>query len=261
MAEQKTIILDAGHGGQNPGAVYMGRQEKDDALRLTLAVGDILEENGVPVVYTRINDVYDSPLEKARIANQSEGDYFVSIHRNAMPIAGSASGQEVLVYQDQGPAALLAENISQGLTESGFKDLGVKERPGLIVLRRTQMPAVLVEAGFIDNEADNQLFDQKFQEIAQGIAQGILKTLDQQQAAAPEYYQVQTGAFRTRQPAQEMVNQLSSLGFPAFMVYDDGYYKVRAGAFLNMDNAAQMERRLRSLGYGTVLVRERAIGI
>lgn len=261
MADKKTVILDAGHGGQNPGAVYMERLEKDDALRLTLAVGDILEDSGVDVVYTRVDDATDSPLEKAQIANNSGGDYFVSIHRNAMPVPGSASGQEVLVYEDQGTAALLAENIGRGLTEAGFRDLGVKERPGLIVLRRTRMPAVLVEAGFIDNPQDNQLFDQNFQQIAQGIAQGILNTIQQEQESRPEYYQVQTGAFRLRQPAQAMVQELTARGLPAFMVYDQGYYKVRVGAFLNMDNAARMERRLRSLGYSTLMVRERAIGI
>ena len=152
MAERKTVIIDAGHGGANPGAVYMGRQEKDDALRLALAVGNLLEQSGVNVLYTRVNDVFDTPLEKAQMGNQSGADYFISIHRNAMPIPGSASGAEVLVYQDEGVPALLAENISRNLTEAGFADLGVKERPGLIVLRRTQMPAVLVEAGFIDKD-------------------------------------------------------------------------------------------------------------
>ena len=94
------------------------------------------------MLYTRVNDVFDTPLEKAQMGNQSGADYFISIHRNAMPIPGSASGAEVLVYEDEGVPALLAENISRNLTEAGFADLGVKERPGLIVLRRTQMPAV-----------------------------------------------------------------------------------------------------------------------
>ncbi len=259
MADMKTVVIDAGHGGENPGAVYMGRQEKDDALRLALAVGNILEQNGVNVVYTRVNDVFDSPLEKAQIANRSGADYFISIHRNAMPIPGSASGQEVLVYQDEGVPAILAENISRNLTEAGFADLGVKERPGLIVLRRTQMPAVLVEAGFIDNPADNQFFDNNFQNIAQAIADGVLETIRQQEMERPEYYQVQVGAYRDRVPAERLRNELAARGLPAFLLYDDGYYKVRVGAFLNMDNAANMERILRNMGYQTLLVLERAV--
>ena len=62
------IVLDAGHGGTDPGAVYNGRNEKDDNLALAQAVGKILEDNGVDVVYTRTEDIYQTPFEKARIA-------------------------------------------------------------------------------------------------------------------------------------------------------------------------------------------------
>ena len=75
------VILDAGHGGYDNGAQYDGRKEKDDNLRLTLAVGQILEQNGVPVSYTRQSDIYQSPSEKARLGNESGADYFISFHR------------------------------------------------------------------------------------------------------------------------------------------------------------------------------------
>ena len=78
------VILDAGHGGYDNGAQYDGRKEKDDNLRLTLAVGQILEQNGVPVSYTRQSDIYQSPSEKARLGNESGADYFISFHRNAV---------------------------------------------------------------------------------------------------------------------------------------------------------------------------------
>ena len=65
MDVKRKVVIDAGHGGDyDPGAVYAGRREKDDNLRLALAVGNILENNGVDVFYTRVTDVYDSPLEK-----------------------------------------------------------------------------------------------------------------------------------------------------------------------------------------------------
>ena len=259
MADIKRVIIDAGHGGEEPGAMFNGRREKDDALRLALAIGQILENNGVDVVYTRTTDVFDTPLEKAQIANPSGADYFVSIHRNAMPVPGTGSGATVLVYENAGVPAMLAENIQRNLVQTGFNDLGIQERPGLIVLRRTQMPAVLVEAGFIDNPEDNRFFDENFDAIAQAIADGILETIRQQEEQRPEYYQVQVGAFRTRMPADRLVNELQAKGLPAFVVYDDGLYKVRVGAFLNMDYAVRMERTLRNLGYPTVLVKERAI--
>ena len=259
MADITRVSIDAGHGGEEPGAMFNGRREKDDALRLALAIGQILENNGVDVVYTRTTDVFDTPLEKAQIANRSGADYFVSIHRNAMPVPGTGSGATVLVYENAGVPAMLAENIQRNLVQTGFNDLGIQERPGLIVLRRTQMPAVLVEAGFIDNPEDNRFFDENFDAIAQAIADGILETIRQQEEQRPEYYQVQVGAFRTRMPADRLVNELQAKGLPAFVVYDDGHYKVRVGAFLNMDYAVRMERTLRNLGYPTVLVRERAI--
>ena len=71
------VVIDAGHGGSNPGAVYQGRREKDDALALALAVGQILEENGVEVYYTRTTDIYESPQQKAQEGNAVQGDYFV----------------------------------------------------------------------------------------------------------------------------------------------------------------------------------------
>jgi N-acetylmuramoyl-L-alanine amidase len=259
MADVKRVIIDAGHGGEEPGAVFEGRREKDDTLRLALAIGEILEKNGVDVVYTRTTDVYDSPLEKALIANEAQGDYFVSIHRNAMPEPGTGTGSLVLVYEDSGIPAILAENIQKELVAAGFADLGVTQRPGIIVLRKTQMPAVLVEAGFIDNPKDNAFFDNNLQSVAQAVADGILETIRQQEMAKTRYYQVQTGAYRTRMPAERLAEELQSKGLPAFLVYDEGLYKVRVGAFINMDNAARLEQAVRKLGYPTVLVREAAV--
>ena len=75
----------------------------------------------------------------------------------------------------------MASEINKKLTETGWKDLGVMERPGLIVLRKTKMLAVLVEAGFLDNEKDNRFFDQNFQKVAQAIADGILEAARMEQ--------------------------------------------------------------------------------
>lgn len=171
------VVMDAGHGGVNPGAIYNGRREKDDALALTLAVGRILEQNGVEVVYTRTDDVYESPYQKAQEANEAGADYFVSIHRNSSPYPNQYTGIETLVYNRYGEAARLAYNINDRLEEVGFENQGVNERPNLVVLNSTEMPAVLVEVGFINTDEDNQIFDERFDDIARAIADGILVTV------------------------------------------------------------------------------------
>lgn len=171
------VVIDAGHGGANPGATYNGRQEKDDALALALAVGEILEQNGVEVYYTRTTDVYESPEQKAAEGNAVGADYFVSIHRNSSPYPNQYTGIETLVYNRYGEAARLANNINTRLEQVGYENQGVNERTNLIVLNRTNMPAVLVEAGFINTDADNALLDDRFHETARAIADGILATV------------------------------------------------------------------------------------
>ena len=171
------VALDAGHGGSDPGAVYNDRQEKDDTLDLALAVGDILKKNGVDVFYTRTNDEYETPFKKATDANNSGADLFVSIHRNSSEKPNQYSGVETLVYNDSGFKSEVARNINNQLENVGFKNLGVDTRKNLVVLKRTKMPAVLVEAGFINNEKDNYIFDQEFDKVANAIADGILESI------------------------------------------------------------------------------------
>lgn len=249
-----SIMLDAGHGGQDPGAVYKGRQEKDDNLKLTLAVGEILKNNGIDVSYTRTTDVYQTPFEKAQLANKAGVDYFISFHRNSSPTDNQYNGVEVLVYDKSGIKYQMAENIVGALGELGFREIGVRERPGLVVLRRTRMPALLIETGFINSDQDNQMFDEMFGKIAQSIADAILGTLDEETVEEPLYYRVQTGAFRNKENADRMLYELLEKGYPSFLLYEDGVYKVQTGAYQQIGNAINMEQRLRSDGYSTLIV-------
>ena len=249
-----SIMLDAGHGGTDPGAVYNDRREKDDTLELTLAIGQILQDNGVDVVYSRATDVYLSPYQRAMLANESGVDFFISIHRNSFPTENTASGVESLVYDKTGIKYELAQEIDEQLETIGFIDLGVKARPNLVVLRRTKMPAVLVEVGFINSDVDNQLFDDNFQAIAQAIAEAILDVLNQEQNPQEFVYAVQTGAFRNPRYAQNYYDDLLSMDFPAIIELEDGYYKVRVGRFNNLNDAIAMEQRLKRAGYPTLIV-------
>ena len=259
-----SIMLDAGHGGRDPGAVYNGRQEKDDTLALTLAIGEILQNRGVDVEYTRTTDVYETPYQKAMEANEAGADFFISLHRNSYPTDNAVSGVESLVYDLSGIKLQMAENINSQLESVGFVNLGVKARPGLVVLRRTKMPAVLVEVGFINSDTDNYLFDNNFDDIALAIADAILDTLGVDaepgfpvdQGISSRGYTVQAGAFRNGTYADRLQNELVAQDFPAAVSQGGGLYRVTVGTFPTLDEAAQMEQRLRRAGYQTVIISE-----
>lgn len=256
-----TVVLDAGHGGFDSGAVENGRREKDDNLALTLAVGEILQRNGVDVVYTRTEDVYDSPVRKAQIANESGADYFISFHRNSSPESNRYSGVETLLYDENGVKADMARAINAELAEVGFNDLGLNIRRDLAVLRRTQMPALLVEVGFINTDADNALLDARFDDVAQAIANGVLQTIGGeigpgmgQQMPMPEAYAVQVGLFRNPENADNLYRELVALGIPSDISRSGSFYAVRAGRTESLNEAVALQQELQQLGYDTLVV-------
>jgi len=113
--------------------------------------------------------------QRVRMANSWPADYFISIHANASTIS-SATGTEAFVYSTTSPAYALAGHIVQGISEkTGLPNRGVYVRPSLYVLRKTTMPATLVELGFITNPSDAELMDKNPNLFAEGIYNGILE--------------------------------------------------------------------------------------
>ena len=234
-----SIMLDAGHGGtKDPGAVYKGRQEKDDNLRLVLAIGEILSDRGLDVRYTRTTDVYETPYD-------------------SFPADNEVEGVESLIYDLSGLKYKMAQDINEQLEGVGFVNLGVKARPDLVVLKRTKMPAILVEAGFLNSDTDNRLFDDNFEDIAQAIADGILDTLESNGLIKEEkvpVYRVQVGLFRNQRYANRLQNELLEQEYPVYIDRSGPYYRVYVGEFDNLNDAVQMERRLKRAGYQTLIV-------
>lgn len=246
------VMIDPGHGGADPGAVYNGRKEAEDNLNLALELGAILQDAGFDVVYTRTDDTTQTPFEKATIGNQSGADLFISLHRNSSPTPNQYSGVETLVYDDSGKKAELARRINVNLETLGFHNLGVKERPGLVVLRRTNMPAVLVETGFINTDSDNAIYDERFREIAEQIADAVISMKDD--FAAPGMYRVQIGLFRIFSNAQYALMQAISKGFSGEIVSKGEYYAVLIGGTDSYAKAQELERQLNEAGYETLIV-------
>lgn len=247
-----TIMIDSGHGGMDNGAVYNGRKEKDDNLRIGLAVGDLLEKAGYNVLYTRTTDRYDTPFQKAQMANNAGADYFISFHRNSGEIPNTYNGAQALVYADNTRAAQIGEAIMNQLVQLGFKDLGIDERPGLVVLRRTNMPAVLLELGFINHDGDNRIFDEQFNEMAQAIVHGIEQSIPL--TTAPKQYGVQVGLFRYQSNAAYLKEQLEDMGYTVMIRREEPYYAVVVGREPSMEAAVELQNQLRQQRYDTLVV-------
>lgn len=174
---EKLVCIDAGHGGSDPGASSSGIHEKNIALSIALKLKQQLLKQHFNIFMTRETDIYDTVLQKAKKANASNSDIFISIHCNSSA-AESASGIETLSYSLTGKSFELAKDIqSELIQELKRKDRGVKERKELAVLNSTTMPAVLIETGFISNDEErNLLLDNSFQErMTIAITKGVCK--------------------------------------------------------------------------------------
>lgn len=168
------IILDAGHGGKDPGAIGGNLQEKD----LALAIVQKIAARCLPldVCLTRKNDAFVSINERAKIANTLNADCFVSIHMNAAANE-NAHGIETLCYSEKGDSYKLANMMQAALIKAtGAENRGIKIRPDLGVLRGTKMTAILIECGFISNTLERtKLASAEYQDkIAQTVA-AVLK--------------------------------------------------------------------------------------
>ena len=180
------IYIDQGHNPRdfNTGAEGNGYFEQDITYDIGVRLAALLGRNpefevklSRPSPNTVLGTSNSSSLTaRVRDANSWGADVFISLHTNASE-RSSATGAEALIYSDESPVSPeLAEDILEELTLStGLRNRGVIERPGLYVLRRTNMPAVLVEMGFISNPEDAELMVDSPELFARGIYRGILK--------------------------------------------------------------------------------------
>lgn len=214
------FIIDAGHGGSDPGACYNGRKESNDTLKLSLRVGDLLTKNGQTVLYTRESDKFINLAERSSFENKSGCDYFISIHRNAYK-PESAKGVETHIYSNGGKTEELATKVNLELVNVGFVDRKVKVS-NFHVLRETKNPAILIEVGFIDNTLDNNLFDSKFDDIAEAIARSCLKQVGKELVVTNNttddvYFRVICGSYKDRNNALYQQTKLKLAGFDSFL--------------------------------------------
>ena len=178
------IYIDQGHNPVNPnaGAEGNGLREQNLVYRIGIELAALLRANGNfdvrlsrPTPETQLGNSKASSLA-ARVneANEWNADYFISLHTNASS-SPNAGGTEAYVFSIPSIASRLAEDIVEGVSEyTGLRDRGVFTRSGLYVLRKTQMPAALIELGFISNPEEAALMRDRPDLFARGIYEGIL---------------------------------------------------------------------------------------
>lgn len=179
------IFIDQGHnpGIINAGASGFGLIESDITYQVGSYLAELLRQDGRFEVRTSRNDPgqvlgYDqssSLVERVRLANAWPADYFISIHANSN-VNPAINGTEVYVYQPATQAYYLAEHVLNGIVSTvGTKDNLVRLNPGLYVLRRTDMPSILVELAYLTNYADAQKLENNPYGFAYGIYLGMLE--------------------------------------------------------------------------------------
>ncbi len=182
------VCLDAGHGGDDVGAVLESfkRFEKDDNLTFALAVKEKLEAKGFRVLLTRDDDSEVKLAKRVKKANRHKADLFVSLHRNS---AVSGNGVEIWIgSQNDENERLLAQNILDNLIDVGVQSvrgikIGYRDGADLdyYINKYTDMTSCLVELGFISDEKDNELFDKNLDEYAEAVATGIGQSLKEEE--------------------------------------------------------------------------------
>lgn len=185
------VILDAGHGGADPGAIsVLGQNEKDLNLSVTMKLGEFLEEAGIEVIYTRTNDVApevpNAPsrktgdlLARVNIAKEHEKATFISIHMNTLPIE-KYNGLQVFYTGGNGVGRAFAQSIQKEvarLLQPENHREAKDAKSTIYVLDRIGKDAVLIECGFISNYEEAKLLaDEEYQErLAFVLSRSILK--------------------------------------------------------------------------------------
>ncbi|WP_226682714.1 N-acetylmuramoyl-L-alanine amidase [Sutcliffiella horikoshii] len=255
----KLIVLDPGHGGQDPGAVFQRLQEKVENLDIAKRVRTYLEkEYEVKVMMTREGDTTVSLEARSNLANSVGADYFCSIHHNA----GGGTGFESFRFNGSNDFSSQAmtlqeivhrEVINVVTGKYNRRDRGIKAA-NFHILRETSMPSVLLEILFLDDTEDRMLIqNESFKEdVSTAIGEGLAKALALPRKVTTNLYKVIAGSFLGRKNADTRLKFLQEKGITAFIATTTlngaPYYRVQVGAFNDRENAEEIVGQMKILG-------------
>ena len=186
---EKLVVIDAGHGGSDPGAIStsLKMQEKDVVLEVAKEAQRLLEAAGFRVYMTRTSDTYISIQDRAEVANQLRADLFVSIHANSAT-RSDIKGVETLYYPsevnplDFRDNKFLAEIFQREMVRTlGAASHRINAREKLVVLRETRMPAIITEIGFLSNPEEERLLAMtEYRRLAaEGVARSVIRYFEE----------------------------------------------------------------------------------
>ncbi|RDY25835.1 N-acetylmuramoyl-L-alanine amidase [Romboutsia weinsteinii] len=208
--------LDFGHGGKYPGAVGSNStKESDTVLKIGTLVKNNLEEAFEKVITTRENDTYYSLDYRSSKANKEKCDYFISLHMNSSTNK-SAKGCEVWVYDEKSKLYTLSKNICSNLSLSlNTPNRGVKISKEFSLIRKTNMPALIVEIDFISNTTvESSITSSKYiKNIADGISSTLLAFVNKSITNDGVFYRVCVGAYKDKSNAVRIKNEAIAKGF------------------------------------------------
>ena len=213
------ILLDYGHGGNDPGAVYNGLKEKDINFKVGKKVKDHLERHGIEVIESRTDDTNPSLSERSKKANINNVNASISLHCNASS-SHQAKGIETYTYGKGINEIKLANCVHYEIIKAGLYkiDRGIKQGD-LHMVREPNMAAILIELGFLDNIEDAKLLNNKSEEFGLEIAKGILKYLNVPylDEVSDIFYRVIVGSYKDKTNAIAQQNKLREAGFDSFL--------------------------------------------
>ena len=205
------IYINPGHSDKDPGAVGF-ETERNLNVQVSRFMAEYLQENFVVEIRSNPGSL-GNLYQICKDANDWGADLFVSNHFNA----GGGDGYEALVYGENRRG--LGQIFEKHVLKAGQNSRGVKLRPGLVVLRDTNMPAVLNEGAFVDNKADIADWNQEaeLQKLAKAYAEAAAEYLKLERKEK-RLYRVQVGAFAVKENAEKMAAKLRAAGYDTIIV-------------------------------------------
>ncbi len=238
LDKQITVVIDAGHGGTDPGAINKnGTTEKAMALLLAKKIKELNKDKNINIILSRESDVFNSVIEKAIFANSQKPDLFISIHLSGSPASNynKNSGLEIFIATDSFPNSKSSRVLGSAVLGSFKNNYNLKlndklqqRKAGIWVLKSVEAPSILIEAGYITNDNDlAYLQSETGQEaFANNVLNGISNFVSNQKASSLN--DKINNKIIEDVDRKNLVNYIEST-----KITDDNYAKVSASEYLN----------------------------